>query len=238
MATHGPLEPSEKQSKTSRAVLKRVLQVAIAYLVMGAILFASSGRMNWTWAWVYLGLGLGMLIINLSILPAELIAERGEPRDNVKRWDKLLTTLAHVPTLGVLLVAGLDERFGWSPRCTPAVHLVGLAFFILGQALFSWAMVSNKYFSTLVRIQTDRGHTVATHGPYRHVRHPGYTGYVASFLGLSLALGSLWAIIPAGLIACLLVIRTALEDRTLQAELPGYGDYTQRVRYRLLPGIW
>jgi protein-S-isoprenylcysteine O-methyltransferase Ste14 len=232
------LEPSERQSKTSGAVLKRMLQVVMAYFATAAILFVSSGRTNWIWAWVYLGLGLGMLIVNVSILPAELIAERGQPGDNVKRWDRLLTTLAHVPTLGVPLVAGLDERFGWSPQSALAVHLVGLALFVLGQALFSWAMASNKYFSTLVRIQTDRDHTVATHGPYRHVRHPGYTGYVASFLGLSLALGSLWAIIPAGLIACLLVMRTTLEDRTLQAELLGYGDYAQRVRYRLLPGIW
>jgi protein-S-isoprenylcysteine O-methyltransferase Ste14 len=113
-----------------------------------------------------------------------------------------------------------------------------LTFFVLGQGLFSWAMASNKYFSTCVRIQIDRGHTVATSGPYRYIRHPGYVGYTVSFLGMSLALGSLWAIIPAGLIACLLVVRTALEDRTLQDELPGYKDYAQRVRYRLLPGIW
>jgi protein-S-isoprenylcysteine O-methyltransferase Ste14 len=99
-------------------------------------------------------------------------------------------------------------------------------------------MASNKYFSTFIRIQMDRGHTVAIGGPYRYVRHPGYTGYSMSFFAMSLALGSLWAIIPAGLIACLLVVRTVLEDRTLHKELTGYKDYAQRVRYRLLPGIW
>ena len=99
-------------------------------------------------------------------------------------------------------------------------------------------MASNRYFSTLVRIQIDRGHTVATSGPYRYVRHPGYTGYSASFFGMSLALGSLWAIIPAGFLTCLFVVRTVLEDRTLQGELPGYGHYARRVRFRLLPGIW
>ncbi len=238
METHGPLEPSREESNTSKAVLKRILQVVITYLILAVILFVSSGQMNWIWAWVYLGLGLGILIINISILPAELIAERGQPRDNVKRWDRVLTAVAHIPTLGVPVVAGLDERFGWSPQLIPAIHLAGLAFFGLGQGLFSWAMASNKYFSTLVRIQMDRSHTVATSGPYRYVRHPGYTGYIVSFLGASLALGSLWAIIPAGFIACLLVVRTALEDRTLQDELPGYRDYAQRVRYRLLPGIW
>jgi protein-S-isoprenylcysteine O-methyltransferase Ste14 len=218
--------------------MKRMLQVVITYFILAAILFISSGRLNWIWAWAYLGLGLGILVINAAILPAELVAERGQPRDNVKRWDRVLTTLAGVTTLGVPIVAGLDERFGWSPQLVPAIHLIGLAFFALGQGLFSWAMASNKYFSTCVRIQIDRGHTVATSGPYRYVRHPGYTGYIASFLGMSLALGSPWAIIPAGLIACLLVIRTAMEDRTLQNELSGYRDYAQRVHYRLLPGIW
>jgi protein-S-isoprenylcysteine O-methyltransferase Ste14 len=238
METHRPLEPSKEESNTSRAVRKRMLQVVITYSILAAIMFLSSGRVDWIWAWAYMGLGLGIIIINASILPAELIAERGQPRDNVKRWDRVLTTIAHVPTLGVPLVAGLDERFGWSPRSIPAIHLTGLALFVLGQGLFSWAMASNKYFSTLVRIQVDRSHSVATRGPYRHVRHPGYTGYIVSFLGMSLALGSFWAIIPVGFIACLLVVRTALEDRTLQNELPGYRDYARRVRYRLLPHIW
>jgi protein-S-isoprenylcysteine O-methyltransferase Ste14 len=215
-----------------------MLQVVVTYLVLALLLFSLSGRLDWIWAWAYLGVGFGILVINAIILPADLIAERGQPGENVKRWDRLLATVTGLPTLGVPIVAGLDERFGWSPQLAPVIHLTGLAFFALGQGLFSWAMASNKYFSTAVRIQMDRGHTVATSGPYRYVRHPGYVGFAVSFLGTTLALGSLWAIIPAGLIACLLVVRTALEDRTLQDELPGYRDYTQRVRYRLLPGIW
>jgi protein-S-isoprenylcysteine O-methyltransferase Ste14 len=238
MDAHTPVEPSRGESSISGGVQRRMLQVVITYLILAAILFISSGRLGWIWAWAYLGVGLAILVINAVILPAELIAERGQPGDNVKRWDKVLTTLAQLPTLGVPIVAGLDERFGWSSQMVPVIHLTGLAFFALGQGLFSWAMASNKYFSTLVRIQMDRGHTVAASGPYRYVRHPGYTGYIVSFLGMALALGSLWAIIPAGLVACLLVMRTALEDRTLQDELSGYKDYAQRVRYRLLPGIW
>jgi len=215
-----------------------MLQVAITYLILAAILFIGSGRLNWTWAWAYLGVGLGILVINTIILPAELIAERGQPRENVKHWDRVLTRLAAFPTLGVPIVAGLDERWSWSPDQAAAVHLVGLMLLALGQGLFSWAMASNKYFSTAVRIQMERGHSVASGGPYRYVRHPGYTGYIVSFVGTSLALGSLWALIPAALVACLFVVRTALEDRTLQDELSGYGDYARRVRYRLLPGIW
>jgi len=215
-----------------------MLQVAGSYLVLALILFTTSGNLNWIWAWAYLGLGVAILVINALILPAELIAERGQPGENVKRWDKVLATLTGLPTLAVPIVAGLDERFAWSPQLAPGIHLAGLALFAMGQGLFSWAMASNKYFSTAVRIQTDRGQTVATGGPYRYVRHPGYVGFTVSYLGTSLALGSLWALIPTGLVACFLIVRTALEDRTLQDELPGYRDYAQRVRYRLLPGIW
>jgi protein-S-isoprenylcysteine O-methyltransferase Ste14 len=215
-----------------------MLQVLLTYLVLATILFLSSGDLAWAWAWAYLGVGLGILITNMLILPAELIAERGRPRDNVKRWDRVLTSIAGLPTLAVPIVAGLDQRYGWSPQLVPTIHLIGLAFFALGQGLFSWAMASNKYFSTLVRIQMDRGHAVATGGPYRYIRHPGYAGYSVSFLAMSLALGSLWALIPAGLLACLLVLRTSLEDRTLRDELPGYKQYCEQVRYHLLPGLW
>lgn len=233
-----PADPGRMESSLANAVMKRMLQVLLTYLVLAAILFLSSGDLAWVWAWAYLGVGLGILIINVLILPAELIAERGQPRENVKRWDKVLTSIAGLPTLAVPIVAGLDQRYEWSPQLVPAIHLIGLAFFALGQGLFSWAMASNEYFSTAVRIQTDRGHTVATGGPYRYVRHPGYAGYSVSFLAMSLALGSLWAVIPAALIACLLVVRTSLEDRTLRDELPGYKEYSERVRYRLLPGVW
>jgi protein-S-isoprenylcysteine O-methyltransferase Ste14 len=236
MNTHTPVEPSSGKDM-SGAVARRMRQVVVTYLILAAILFISAGRLNWGWAWAYLGVSLGILLINALILPPELIAERGQAnKEDVKDWDKTLTSLAALPTLGVPIVAGLDERWGWSAQLAPAVHILGLALFLLGQGLFSWAMASNKHFSTAVRIQ--QGHTVASSGPYRYVRHPGYTGYIVSFVAMALALGSLWAIIPAGLIACLFVARTALEDRALQDELAGYKDYARRVRYRLLPGVW
>jgi len=166
------------------------------------------------------------------------MAERGQPRENVKDWDKVLTSLITFPILALLIVAGLDERFGWSPQLAVAIHLIGLAFIALGQGLFSWAMASNTFFSTAVRIQIDRDHTVSSGGPYRYVRHPGYVGMIVSLLATALAFGSLWALIPAGLAAVLLVVRAALEDKTLLEELDGYTEYAERVRYRLLPGIW
>jgi protein-S-isoprenylcysteine O-methyltransferase Ste14 len=225
-------------SDMSHAIVRRMIQVVVQFLLLAAILFISSGRLDWVWTWAYLGVGVGILFINLLVLPPELIAERGRRREDVKRWDRVLTTLSIFPTLGALVVAGLDVRFGWSPALPVAIHLVALAFMALGQGLFTWAMTSNLFFSTAVSIQKDRAHAVATGGPYRYVRHPGYVGYSVSILGTPVIIGSLWGLIPAVLTACLLVVRTALEDRTLLEELAGYQDYARQVRYRLVPGVW
>ena len=115
---------------------------------------------------------------------------------------------------------------------------MGWAAYVLGSLLFTWAMISNRNFSTLVRIQTERGHEVARGGPYRYVRHPGYVGYMASYVATPFLFGSFWALIPSGLSMGLFVVRTVLEDRTLLKELPGYEEYARTVRYRLFPGIW
>lgn len=232
------VDRSNDESDLKDRVLKRMRQVVVQMLVIAVTMFASAGRLDWVWAWAYLGAGLGILALNLLILPRELMAERGQPRENVKDWDRVLASLTLLPILGLLIVAGLDERFDWSPQLSVAFHLVSLIFFLLGQGLFSWAMASNKFFSTLVRIQEERGHLVATGGPYCYVRHPGYMGMIVTLLATGLVLGSLWSLIPSGLAALLLIVRTVLEDRTLREELAGYADYAARVRYRLLPGVW
>lgn len=238
MNANTSVRQSNGKSDLTRKVRKRMVQVVVQLLVLAAILFISSGRLDWVWAWAYLGVGVGILAINAFVMSPELIAERGEIKENVKGWDRVLATLIGVLTLGGLVVIGLDARFGWSPRLAGAIQLGGLVFLALGQGLFSWAMASNVFFSGAVRIQIDRDHTVATGGPYRYVRHPGYVGYIISWLATSLALGSLWGLIPAGLVMCLMVVRTALEDKTLLEELDGYKDYAGQVRSRLLPGIW
>jgi len=214
-----------------------MVQVVFQTAFLVALPLISAGRLDWVWPWAYLGVGIVILAINALILSPELMAERGQPRENVKDWDKVLASLITFPILALLIVAGLDERFGWSPQLAVAIHLIGLAFIALGQGLFSWAMASNTFFSTAVRIQIDRDHTVSSGGPYRYVRHPGYVGMIVSLLATALAFGSLWALIPAGLAAVLLVVRAALEDKTLLEELDGYTEYAERVRYRLLPGI-
>ena len=234
VSTKGPRETPG----ASGAAAKRKWQVIAQFLFIVAILTITSGRLNWVWLWAYIIVSIGILVINMLVLPAELIAERGQPRANVKRWDRMLTTMSILPTLGSLIVTGLDERFEWSPPQATAIHLLGLTLLVLGQLLFTWAMVSNPFFSTAVRIQMDRGHTVATGGPYRCVRHPGYVAYIVSVLATPLIFGSLWALVPAAITGILFIVRTGLEDKTLLQELDGYKEYAQRVRYRLVPPIW
>jgi protein-S-isoprenylcysteine O-methyltransferase Ste14 len=156
-----------------------------------------------------------------------------------KGWDKALATLyGLVSGIGPLLIAGLDMRFGWSPEIPLTFRLIALVAMVLGFALASWAMLSNVFFATTVRIQDERGHAVATGGPYQFMRHPGYAGWLLAGIATPLVLGSWWALIPAVLGGVFLVIRTALEDKTLQEELDGYREYAQKVPYRLVPSVW
>jgi protein-S-isoprenylcysteine O-methyltransferase Ste14 len=136
------------------------------------------------------------------------------------------------------LVAGLDALLDWSPTFSLSVKILSLAVILAGYALASYALIENRFFSGMVRIQTDRGHHVVSSGPYRWVRHPGYAGSLLAYLATPLFLDSRWAFLPAVFITIILVIRTDLEDRTLQDELEGYRDYTRGVCYRLLPGVW
>jgi protein-S-isoprenylcysteine O-methyltransferase Ste14 len=225
-------------TELNRALRKRVMQIGASLVILAAILFASAGRVDWVWAWTYLGASVANIIINFFLMPRELIAERAQPKENVKKWDKVITTLTIFPTLAMLLIAGFDQRFNWSGSFDPLVQMIALAVMIVGQGLTTWAMASNKFFSTVVRIQTERGHQVVTAGPYHYVRHPGYVGFIIINIVTPIILGSWWALICTAMIICLFVARAALEDRTLQNELSGYKEYAAQVRYRLLPGVW
>lgn len=193
-------------------------------------------------AWVYTALMFALQAIALRILlpeHADLVAERSRLQPGTKSWDKLLApVVAIVAPIGTYVVAGLDFRFHWSPPVALWASLVCVAALGAGYALVLWAMTVNRFFASTVRIQSERGHRVVQDGPYRHVRHPGYAGTFLFLAATPLALGSLYGLVPAGLGLCLLVLRTALEDRTLQRELPGYRDYAARVRWHLLPGLW
>lgn len=235
------ISPRADCPSTAAGIRRRVIQVAVFFVLIAGILFLAAGRLDWTWAWVYLGIGFVSFSINASIMlrkSPETIAERGRPLET-KGWDKVVGGLWSLILYFMLpLVAGLDARFGWTRHLSPAWNIGGAVILALGLALSGWAMISNAYFSTAVRIQSDRGHTVCRTGPYQFVRHPGYVGFGLQSPGMALLFGSLWALVPGAVAAALMILRTYLEDRFLQAGLPGYRDYAQEVRYRLVPGIW
>jgi protein-S-isoprenylcysteine O-methyltransferase Ste14 len=226
-----------------RAIVKWCVQSALGWCGYALLLFLSAGRLDWVWGWALLGVVAAALAAHpLILIPInpELLAERekGLADQAVKAWDRRVTGVAGALLVASWLLAGLDVRFGWTGQLSVAHHAGGLSATVLGYALFLWAMAANAFFAEGVRIQEERGHTVATRGPYRYVRHPGYVGSILSLVGTPCLLGSLWALIPGIASGAMFVVRTYLEDRMLRKELPGYEEYAQRTRYRLLPGVW
>ena len=224
-------------------LLKTLAQVLTAVAALAAMLFLSSWRLDWVMAWVYVGTFaavLTLMTVYQEVNNPELVEERAElkPREGVQTWDVILSAVVRVSLMASYVVAGLDVRFGWKPEIPPAIQIVAFAFGLLGAGLIAWAMAANRYAAVYARIQQERGHVVATSGPYRFVRHPFYVGTITFALTIPLALGSPWAIISGGIAALLFIVKTAAEDRMLRAGLPGYAEYAQRVRYRLLPGVW
>jgi protein-S-isoprenylcysteine O-methyltransferase Ste14 len=222
-------------------ILKRMLQIIFQIIIIAAILFISSGRLDWWMAWAYLGLfvvGVGVNMILIIRKNPELIEERSQIKANTKKWDFYLAGLLSFSSTVVLLVSGLDIRFEWSEQIPFVFQFAAVVLVVLGSFLGSWAIVSNPYFASTVRIQFERGHRVVSSGPYQYIRHPGYAGWILSGIALPVMLGSLWALIPSGLAVVILIIRTGLEDRTLRRELPGYEEYSQNTHFRLVPYVW
>jgi protein-S-isoprenylcysteine O-methyltransferase Ste14 len=213
-------------------------------LIQGICFFAAAGRFDLPRAWLFLGVTFGCMVGNVVVLalvnPA-MLNYRGlsRKRKDTKAWDRKLLPVFGVFGMYILpFVMGLDVgRYSWSSLGLWAA-ILGVAIFSFGWILLTWAMLVNPHFEATVRIQMDRHHRVVTTGPYAIVRHPGYVGASLWALGSPLIVGSAYGLIPAGITVGLLVLRTWLEDKTLQAELPGYTEYTKQVRYRLLPGIW
>jgi protein-S-isoprenylcysteine O-methyltransferase Ste14 len=221
-------------------MIRGIVLVIIYLASLVAILFVSAGRVDWPMGWASLGIYILISIINFMLADPALVAERAEMRTGVDIRDMILASLSFLFFFPLtLLVAGLDiGRYTWSPPIPLAVQVIALVVFALGNAIGSWAMVRNKYFSTFLRIQKDRDHKVITGGPYQWVRHPGYAGVILASIALPISLGSLWALVPALVGACGFVVRTFFEDSTLMEELGGYREYAQSVQFRLLPGIW
>jgi protein-S-isoprenylcysteine O-methyltransferase Ste14 len=220
------------------------IRLVVAYLSIPGVLLVCGGDPGWWQAWCY------SLLIVAAGPGGRIWAERRHPglmaeRQNMekarsaKAWDKVLAPLMALSlSFPLVIVAGLDHRFGWSPVFPLGLIVLGFLLISLGYAFAAWALIENRFFSSVMRIQVDRGHVVCDSGPYRIVRHPGYAGNLLALPGMVLALSSMWTLVPAAVALIIAVIRTVLEDQALQDELPGYRDYARRVRYRLIPGVY
>jgi len=217
--------------------MRLFIRLVIVELSLSAILFISAGRIDLPWFWALIGVYVVLMSAAIRSIDPDLLRERHHPapggEDRSLRWRVAPFFLAH------LIVAGLDVgRFGWSGSVPLVVHAAGLIAYVSGMGLAMRAMVVNRFFSPVVRIQEERGHRLITEGPYRFVRHPGYTGMLLSFLESGLVLGSWWSLLPLIPVMVLILRRTTLEDRYLREHLEGYVGYAEGVRFRLLPGVW
>jgi protein-S-isoprenylcysteine O-methyltransferase Ste14 len=230
---------NKPQTVTPRLIVQLLLFIVVVPLLPLLI----SRQWDWWEAWVYALIVIVGFVISRALAARkhpDLLAERARFMDHedTASWDKVLAPLVGLGGGLIPLVAGLDALFNWSLTFSLPLKLVALAVFVAGYALGAYALMENRYFSGTVRIQTERDHKVVSSGPYRWVRHPGYAGALLSYLATPIFLDAAWAFLPVLFLGTVLVIRTALEDQTLQNQLAGYSDYAQKVRYRLLPGVW
>ncbi len=231
-------------SKNQKVLTPRVLIMLIVFIVIIPFLpILIPWRWDWWEAWIYtLGNILGFIISRYLTWRKnpDLLAERSQflQHENPERFDQILAPLLSLAGGLIPITAGLDARFGSLVQFSLGLKITAIIFFLAGMVLGSYALIENRFFSGMVRLQEDRGQHVISSGPYRWVRHPGYSGGLLTYIATPFLLGSLWTFIPVGLTFIILFIRTALEDKTLQEKLPGYKAYTKEVRYRLIPGIW
>ena len=205
------------------------------------ILFISAGKLDYWQGLIYVIIGLIMGILNYTVLrpDSELLTERSKPGAGAKKWDKAVLGLSFLFTITMYIIAGLDSgRYHWSPHFHWIFYLLGVFLTVCGQLLFLFAQKQNKFFSSTVRIQTDREHTVCETGLYKIVRHPAYLGSIIQSIGFPLLFGSLWSILPIGFLIILIIIRTYLEDKTLKNELRGYFEYSLKTRFKIIPYVW
>jgi len=231
------------KNKNSVTIIRIVVMLLLVLVVIPLLPILISGRWNWWEAWVMLAVFVLSFILSRALAvrkSPDILKERANynQHENTQPWDKWLSPLVAFGSVFILLVAGLDALYHWSAGFPLAVEIAGLVLIAGGYILGSYAFIENAYFSGTVRIQDERGHRVVSSGPYGWMRHPGYLGSLVASLGMPLLLDSIWAFIPVVIFGAFFIIRTRLEDRFLQENLPGYREYAQKVRYRLLPGIW
>jgi protein-S-isoprenylcysteine O-methyltransferase Ste14 len=238
-------EPSNRsgtEQRVAAGVLRRAtISLVGFFLILAAVMFLPAGDVRWARGWLFFSAFLALTVlasVYLWRINPEIFAARTKIQRGIKKWDKVLMSFLFLSLLAVFPVAALDDgRFHWSSVPTWLVVL-GYVLFSFGFAMSAWAEAVNRFAELGVRIQTDRGHKVVDTGPYAIVRHPMYLAAFFVTFGVAPALGSFWALIPGAVASLVLVVRTALEDRTLRNELEGYQEYASRVRYRLVPGVW
>ena len=222
-------------------LVKSLVRGVVDLAILGGVLFGIAGRVDWPAAWLITLVFTSHLVLSewwLFRHDPELLKERLTTASNVPHWDRLIARGNRIVLLVFLATAALDAgRFGWSAMPT-IVRAIATAAVIAAIGVIWWCGAANHFLSDKTRIQSERGHTVVQHGPYRFVRHPLYASRIVLIIGAALTLGSWIALVPAVLIALLLVLRTSLEDRMLTTELPGYRKYATHVPARLVPGLW
>ena len=219
---------------------KAIIVSYIGILVYGSLVFLGAWKLAYWQGILYVALALAGATLSHILVPAgsEITANRAREANAGQAWDKRLLGASFLVNVVTFVVAGMDSgRFGWSGSVPVAVTVAGAVVMVAGQTVFAVAKRENEFFSSTVRIQTERGHRVCDAGLYRVVRHPGYLGMLLSLLAFPLVMGSWWALVPTLLAAALLVVRTVLEDRFLMRELQGYSDYAAQTRWRLIPGV-
>lgn len=228
----------------SKVLTPRVVVMLLVFIV-GVPLLPLLISQQWGWweAWLYAAICIFGFVISRYLAGRrnpDLLVERGQFLQNPdpETWDKWLSALLALGSGVIPLAAGLDMRFGPSAQFSLPSKLIAISALLGGYALGSYALIANSFFSGMVRIQSDRGHHVVSSGPYRWMRHPGYAGALISYLATPFLLESWWTLLPVAFTLAVIIIRTGLEDRTLQEKLEGYRDYTQEVHYRLIPGVW
>lgn len=234
-------EQVARPPSVNRGIVRWAIKQTVFVLILAAVLFTAAGNYDGARAWLYLGLvALTQVLTALVLIPRspDLLIERSQLKEGVKTWDIGFAVLMGYSPVFMALAAGLEARWIAPPASLDAGTMIAVLVAIAGILFTLWAMTANPFFSGIVRIQKERGHTVASAGPYQVVRHPGYVGMLAFTLATPLMLGSWWALGVAVLTTGITAARTSLEDRTLQRELEGYAEYARRVRYRLVPGIW
>jgi protein-S-isoprenylcysteine O-methyltransferase Ste14 len=224
-----------------KALLPRIVTGVLTLVIFALLWFGVAGRLTWWQGWAFLltfTAYVTILFWRLSKLNPELVRERNQPAEKAERWDQVVMGIYTVILVVLLGVTALDGgRYGWS-AIPLGIQMVGWILLIVAGAIVWHVMMTNAYLSSWARIQDDRGQMVIQDGMYQYIRHPMYLGIITAFIGIPLMLNSWWAMIPSIVIVGLFIYRTYREDRMLMDGLAGYAEYTEKVRYRLLPKIW